>query len=40
MSRAGEITLCGMNVIGTQACHQRTSLRLLLDYIVKGGGEG
>lgn len=29
----GEITLSGMNVIGHQACHRHTDLRLFLDYI-------
>lgn len=39
-SRADEITLHGMNVIGPRACHQHMGPQLLFDYIVKGSDGG
>lgn len=41
-SRADEIMLCGMNVIGPRPCHQHTGPQLFFDYIREGqrGGEG
>lgn len=39
-SRADEITLGGMNVIGPRPCHQHTGPQLFFDYIVKGSDGG
>lgn len=39
-SRADEITLGGMNVIGPRPCHQHTGPQRFFDYMVKGSDGG